>query len=73
MSCLFRLYDDNIAVYGKRYYYFIWELPLFCFIGVAAGCLGALFVRLYVACTRLRAKYIPATNPIRRLAEVQSY
>ena len=65
-----RLYDDNVALYGKRYYYYIWELPLFCLIGIVAGLAGALFVRLYVVCTRLRAKFIPASNPIRRLAEV---
>ena len=68
LSC--RLYDDNVALYGKRYYYYIWELPLFCLIGIIAGLVGAAFVRLYVVCSRLRAKYIPASNPYRRLAEV---
>ena len=67
---LCRLYDDNVALYGKRYYYYIWELPLFCLIGIIAGLVGAAFVRLYVICSRLRAKYIPASNPYRRLAEV---
>ena len=66
-----RLYDDNIALYGKRYFYYIWELPIFALIGASAGVLGALFVRGYVACTKLRAKYVPATSPKRRLAEVR--
>jgi len=67
-----RLYDDNIALYGKQYFYYVWELPVYAIMGVVAGLLGALFVKCYIACTRLRAKYIPASNPRRRVAEVRS-
>lgn len=67
---LCRLYDDNVALYGRRYYYYIWELPIFTLMGILAGLLGALFVRIHVICSRLRAKYVPATSPKRRLAEV---
>lgn len=66
------LYDDNIALYGKRYYYYIWELPVFALIGVMAGMLGAVFVKGYVLCTRLRARFVPVTSPRKRLAEVES-
>ena len=69
-DAFYRLYDDNIALYGKRYYYYIWELPIFVVIGIVAGLLGALFVRLYVLCTRLRARFVPASSPRRRVIEV---
>lgn len=68
--CPARLYDDNIALYGKRYFYYIWELPIFTLMGVCAGVLGGVFVKVHVICSRLRAKYVPASSPRRRLMEV---
>lgn len=65
-----RFYDDNIALYGKQYFYYIWELPVYAVMGVVAGLLGALFVKCYIFCAGLRAKYVPASSRRRRIAEV---
>lgn len=69
MPC--RLYDDNLALYGKRYFYFVWELPLFALMGAIAGLLGALFIHLNIKATALRARYIPPRKPGLRLLEVR--
>ena len=65
-----RLYDDDLALYGARYYYRLWEMPIFGAMGVAAGLLGAGFIRAHVAIAALRARYVPPRLPWRRLAEV---
>lgn len=70
IRCLGRLYDDNLALYGKRYYYYIWELPVFVAMGCAAGLLGAAFIRLNILATQLRARFIPPRKPLLRLLEV---
>ena len=71
VSCaLHRLYDDNLAAYGKVYFYYIWELPVFVLIGVLSGVLGAAFIQANMALTRLRARYVPPRRPHLRLAEV---
>ena len=67
-----RLYDDNIALYGKRYYYYIWELPVFVLMGVLAGLLGALFIQLNIRVTALRARWVPPRRPHLRLLEVRA-
>ena len=67
-----RLYDDNIALYGKRYYYYIWELPVFVLMGLFAGLLGAAFIRLNVRVTALRARWVPPRRPHLRLLEVRA-
>ncbi|KAK9808763.1 hypothetical protein WJX72_003174 [[Myrmecia] bisecta] len=64
------LYDDDIALYGSKYYYFIWELPVFVILGIIAGCLGALFIKLHVKFTAFRGQYIPPRLVNRRLCEV---
>ena len=66
-----RLYDDNIALYGKRYYYYIWELPLFVAMGVLAGLLGTLFIGLNIRMTALRARWVPPRRPHLRLLEAR--
>lgn len=65
-----RLYDDNLALYGKRYYYYVWELPMFAVMGAIAGLLGSLFIYLNIRATALRARYIPPRKPKLRLLEV---
>ena len=65
-----RLYDDNLALYGKRYYYYVWELPVFVLMGVTAGLLGSLFIKLNILMTQLRARFIPPSKPRLRLMEV---
>ena len=64
------LYDDNIALYGSRFWYYIWELPIYVIIGCIAGALGGWFIKLNIIFTAFRAKYIPASNRWRRFGEV---
>ncbi|KAK9843640.1 hypothetical protein WJX81_000756 [Elliptochloris bilobata] len=64
------LYDDNLALYGARYFYRVWEMPVFGAMGVAAGLLGAVYIRAHVRIAALRARYVPPRMPWRRLAEV---
>ncbi|CAL5218914.1 g660 [Coccomyxa viridis] len=64
------LYDDNLALYGKRYYYYVWELPIYAVMGAIAGLLGSLFIYLNIRATALRARYIPPRKPKLRLLEV---
>lgn len=66
------LYDDNIALYGARFWYYIWELPIYVFLGCIAGVLGGLFIKLNIIFTAFRSKYIPASNRWRRFGEVSS-
>lgn len=66
------LYDDNIALYGKRFWYYIWELPIYCILGCVAGMLGGLFIKLNIKFTALRAKYIPSSNKWRRFSEASN-
>ena len=66
-NVLFRLYDDNLALYGKRYFYYVWELPVFALVGAVAGLLGALFISLNIRATALRARYVPPRQPRLRL------
>ena len=70
LRCMRRLYDDNLALYGKRYFYYVWELPVFVLMGVTAGLLGALFIKLNIRMTQLRARFIPPSKPRLRLMEV---
>ena len=65
-----RLYDDNLALYGKRYFYYVWELPVFALVGAVAGLLGALFISLNIRATALRARFVPPRKPRLRLVEV---
>ena len=67
---MLRLYDDNLALYGKRYFYYVWELPVFVLVGAVAGLLGALFISLNIRATALRARYVPPRQPRLRLVEV---
>jgi len=64
------LYDDNIALYGSKFWYYIWELPIYVFMGCIAGALGGWFIKLNIHFTSFRAKYIPASNRWRRFGEV---
>ena len=66
------LYDDSIALYGSRFWYYIWELPIYVIVGCVAGGLGGLFIKLNIHFTAFRAKYIPSSNRWRRFGEVRS-
>ena len=68
---MFRLYDDNLALYGKRYFYYVWELPVFAMVGAVGGLLGALFICLNIRATALRARFVPPRRPRLRLVEVR--
>lgn len=70
ITVICRLYDDNLALYGKRYFYYIWELPVHVIMGIVAGLLGSLFIKLNILTTKLRACYIPPRKPWLRLIEV---
>ena len=65
------LYDDSIALYGSRFWYYIWELPIYVIVGCVAGGLGGLFIKLNIHFTAFRAKYIPSSNRWRRFGEVR--
>ncbi|KAL3138646.1 hypothetical protein ABBQ32_006406 [Trebouxia sp. C0010 RCD-2024] len=64
------LYDDSIALYGSRFWYYIWELPIYVIVGCVAGALGGIFIKLNIHFTAFRAKYIPSSNRWRRFGEV---
>ena len=68
--CPCRLYDDNVTEYGRIFYFYIWEVPIFLAMGMFAGVLGALFNSLHIKFAAFRAKYIPPRLVYRRLAEV---
>lgn len=46
-------------------------MPIFGALGVAAGLLGAAFIRAHVSIAALRARFVPPRKPWRRLLEVQ--
>ena len=50
--------------------WYIWETPIFVLMGCAGGLFGVLFVRLNLIVMALRKRFVPPTDPIRRLAEV---
>jgi len=56
---------------GAKYYFFAWELPIFVLMGCIGGLSGALWIRINIAMTRLRAQHVPARAVRRRLAEVR--
>ena len=66
----FGLYDDNKALYGKVYFYYLWELPIYAVMGVFGGCMGSLYIKLQIFVSRLRGRYIPVAKRKRRIAEV---
>ena len=66
----FGLYEENIAVYGKEFFYYLWEIPFFMLIGAGGGLAGALFVKLNVHLTYFRRKLVPQSRPMLRLLEV---
>lgn len=66
----FGLYEEDVAVYGKEFFYFLWEIPLFILIGAGGGLFGALFVKLNVNLTYFRRKLVPQGKPLLRLIEV---
>ena len=59
-----------LSTAGARYYFYAWELPIFVAMGCMGGLSGALWIRINVAMTRVRAQYVPARCVNRRLAEV---
>ena len=62
---------DNIALYGDKFWYFIWELPVYVVMGIIAGLGGGIFCNIYVHAAAFRSKHIPASKPWRRLGEVR--
>lgn len=65
------LYDDNKALYGKVYFYYLWELPIYAAMGIFGACMGVLFIKLNIAVSRLRGRFIPVLKRRRRIAEVK--
>ena len=65
-----RVHDTKIANAGAKYYFYAWELPIFVAMGCIGGLSGALWIRINIAMTRLRAQHIPTHAVRRRLAEV---
>ena len=57
---------------GSKYFFYAWEIPIFVLMGCVGGLSGALWIRINIAMTRLRAQHIPARAVRRRLAEVGS-
>ena len=66
----FGLYADSLAFYGSRMFYYFWDVPIFCLMGVAGGVGGAAFVAANVRVTAWRARAVPPAARWRRLAEV---
>ena len=66
------LYDDNKALYGKVYFYYLWELPIYAAMGIFGGCMGVLFIKLNIRVSRLRGRFIPVSKRGRRIAEVET-
>ena len=66
----FSLLADNVILPSQRFFYRLWELPIFVLIGCAGGVVGGVFVAVNIKITTLRHKYIPVTQPLRRLLEV---
>jgi len=66
----FGLYADSLAFYGSRMFYYFWDVPIFCLMGVAGGVGGAAFVAANVRVTAWRAKAVPPAARWRRMGEV---
>lgn len=66
----FGLYSDAHADYGRNFFYYLWEVPIFILIGALGGAIGALFIAINVQITRVRQRYIPVRCYNRRLVEV---
>ena len=62
---------DDIALYGDKFWYFIWELPVYVVMGIIAGLGGGIFCNIYVHAAAFRSRHIPASKPWRRLGEVR--
>ncbi|KAG2500647.1 hypothetical protein HYH03_001414 [Edaphochlamys debaryana] len=54
----------------EKFYYYLWEIPIFACMGVGGGLLGAGMIKINEAITRQRRLHIPPTAPARRVAEV---
>ncbi|CAK0770655.1 hypothetical protein CVIRNUC_003789 [Coccomyxa viridis] len=66
----FGLYTDSLALYGKRMFYYVWDVPIFCLMGAVGGLMGALWVHVNVRVTAFRHRTIPVRSPWKRLLEV---
>ena len=55
----FGLYTDSLALYGKRMFYYVWDVPIFCLMGAVGGLMGALWVHVNVRVTAFRHRAIP--------------
>ncbi len=55
----FGLYTDSLALYGKRMFYYVWDVPIFCLMGAVGGLMGALWVHVNVRVTAFRHRTIP--------------
>ena len=55
----FGLYTDSLALYGKRMFYYVWDVPIFCLMGAIGGLMGALWVHVNVRVTAFRHRTIP--------------
>lgn len=66
----FGLYSDSDALYGKKLYYYIWEIPIFMGLGAVCGLLGSFFVWLNIKVTAWRHRYVPVSSPLKRTLEV---
>eukprot|EP00670_Eutreptiella_braarudii_P001902 CAMPEP_0174301656 /NCGR_PEP_ID=MMETSP0809-20121228/59169_1 /TAXON_ID=73025 ORGANISM="Eutreptiella gymnastica-like, Strain CCMP1594" /NCGR_SAMPLE_ID=MMETSP0809 /ASSEMBLY_ACC=CAM_ASM_000658 /LENGTH=1016 /DNA_ID=CAMNT_0015407439 /DNA_START=40 /DNA_END=3090 /DNA_ORIENTATION=+ len=66
----FSLLADNVILPSSRFFYRLWELPVFMLMGCAGGVMGGTFVATNIKITTLRHKYVPVTIPHRRLLEV---
>lgn len=66
----FGLYTDAVALYSQEYWWFVWEIPVFAFIGVLGGILGVIFVKLNLQVMNLRARFIPGSHKHKRMFEV---
>ncbi|KXZ49316.1 hypothetical protein GPECTOR_22g910 [Gonium pectorale] len=62
---------NEVAEKG-RFWYYCWEMPIFALMGVGGGILGAGMVVLNNRVTSFRRRFVPATRPARRVAEVMA-
>eukprot|EP00798_Chlamydomonas_sp_ICE-L_P018731 gene18731-25262_t len=58
---------------NSRFYYYAWELPIFCAMGCVGGALGALLVQINNAKMFFTSRYFKPSQPFRRTMEVVFY
>ncbi|KAG2486586.1 hypothetical protein HYH03_014756 [Edaphochlamys debaryana] len=54
----------------EKFYYYLWELPIFAVMGAGGGLLGAGMIEVNKLLVRYRRRFVLPTQPLRRVTEV---